>query len=338
MAYLRKTKGGWRAEVSCQGVRCSATRETKAAAQAWAVMQEAAILAGDVKRFPDVTLGDAVARYKRDVVAKKPEAAARADLIRFDAWVRDFPQLGAKILHKITAQDLAVWRDARLSQVAKATVTREVQLFRPIWTIARREWGWVGESPWPSLSLPKKAQPRRRVGHWQEMRRMLRVAGVSLRVGPESSTQQAAWAALVAMHTGLRSGEVLRMSCSTVNLDRRVFELQEHKTVAVVGVRRVPLTKRAARALRVLEAHAKARGRDAYFTVSDASRDVQYRKLCELAAVDGLRFHDLRATALTLLSRRVDVMTLARISGHKKINELFNTYYRETEEEIAARL
>ncbi|HBK00773.1 MAG TPA: integrase, partial [Delftia acidovorans] len=69
------------------------------------------------------------------------------------------------------------------------------------------------------------------------------------------------------------------------------------------------------RLLRVLDAAAEAAGRDAYWTISDASRDTLYRKLRDRVMVQGLRFHDLRATALTWLSKRVDVMTLARISG-----------------------
>ena len=51
-----------------------------------------------------------------------------------------------------------------------------------------------------------------------------------------------------------------------------------------------------------------------------------------------LHFHDARATALTLLSRKVDVMTLAKISRHKDINLLQNTYYRESAENIAKRI
>ena len=100
----------------------------------------------------------------------------------------------------------------------------------------------------------------------------------------------------------------------------------------------MPLTTRAARLLKILEDQAHREGRDTYFTISDASRDALYRKLRDRCMVEGLRFHDLRATSLTLLSKKVDVMTLARISGHVNINELFNTYYRESPEEIAARL
>jgi len=150
--------------------------------------------------------------------------------------------------------------------------------------------------------------------------------------------QQAAWASRVALHTALRSQEILDMGRDNVDLKRGVYYLRHHKTQDHVGDRIVPLPSRCIPVLTILEQAAAAAGRNEYFTVSDSSRDALYRKLRDRVMVKGLRFHDLRATALTLLSKRVDVMTLARISGHKNINELYNTYYRETEEEIAARI
>lgn len=138
---------------------------------------------------------------------------------------------------------------------------------------------------------------------------------IPARFTPSTPQQQAAWAMLVALHTALRSGEILRMSRSTVDLRRKVYELPKHKTEAIVGARRVPLTSRAVRLLGVLDAQAKRDGRDSYFTISDASRDVLYRKLRDRSMIEGLRFHDLRATALTLLSKRTDVMTLAASTG-----------------------
>lgn len=48
--------------------------------------------------------------------------------------------------------------------------------------------------------------------------------------------------------------------------------------------------------------------------------------------------HDSRAAALTWLSKRYDPFTLAKISGHVDINELYNTYYRESAVDVAARL
>jgi integrase len=338
MAYFRKVKKGWRAEVERAGVRRTATRATKAEAQAWAVAEEAAILAGARGEFPRRTLAEAVQRYRTEVTDRKAAATARADHLRFEAWLRDFPELAGKLFHEISGDDLARWRDARLACVSGSSVLREAQQFRPIWTLAIKQWKWAGKSPWVEIRLPAKAHARRRTGQWAEVRRMLRSAMVTPRTAPVAPMQQAAWTMLVSLHTALRSGEILRMSRANVDLKRKVYHLPHHKTEARVGERRVPLTGRAVRLLRVLDAAAEAAGRDAYWTISDASRDTLYRKLRDRVMVDGLRFHDLRATALTWLSKRVDVMTLARISGHVDINELFNTYYRETAEDIAARL
>ncbi|MDV7398319.1 hypothetical protein RZS08_43345, partial [Arthrospira platensis SPKY1] len=63
-----------------------------------------------------------------------------------------------------------------------------------------------------------------------------------------------------------------------------------------------------------------------------------FSKLVKQLMLGDLHFHDARATALTLLARRVDVLTLARISRHKDLSLLMRVYYRDTPEEIAKRL
>lgn len=256
----------------------------------------------------------------------------------FDAWLRDFPQLAAKVFHEISPDDLAAWRDKRLSQVSESSVLREAQQFRPIWGLAIDQWLWAGKSPWKGVKLPGKGHARTRLPTWREVRLLVRSGGYITGLAPSSPQGEAVWAYLVALHTALRSAEVLRMSRSTVDLTRRVYRLDEHKTAGHVGSRLVPLTRRAARLLAVLDAAAESAGRDAYFTVSDHSRDVLWRKVRDRVMIDGLRFHDSRAAALTWLAKRYDVMTLAKISGHTDINQLFEAYYRESAADIAARL
>lgn len=72
--------------------------------------------------------------------------------------------------------------------------------------------------------------------------------------------------------------------------------------------------------------------------MSDGSRDTLWRKVRDRVMVSELHFHDSRAAALTWLAKRYDVMTLAKISGHTDINQLFEAYYRESASDIAARL
>ena len=80
-----------------------------------------------------------------------------------------------------------------------------------------------------------------------------------------------------------------------------------------------------------------AAGRDDLFRVSDTSRDALFRKAVGRLKISDLHFHDARGEALTRLSRRVDILTLQRISGHIDINQLAG-YFRESPADIAKRL
>jgi integrase len=81
----------------------------------------------------------------------------------------------------------------------------------------------------------------------------------------------------------------------------------------------------------------KGRDRHAVFTVDAASRDALFRKARERARIEGLTFHDSRATALTRLARKLDVLSLAKMVGHRDPRSLM-VYYRETAADIAKRL
>jgi len=50
-----------------------------------------------------------------------------------------------------------------------------------------------------------------------------------------------------------------------------------------------------------------------------------------------LHFHDSRATALTRLSERLDVLELARMVGHRDLKSLM-VYYRKTAAQLAYKL
>lgn len=337
MAYFRKVKNGWRAEIRKKGLPGrSMTFGTKAEAQAWAARQEAEIVAGKTGQYPDKTLRDAFDRYECEVSRKK--RGGRAEALRFAAVIRDFPWLAEKVLHTITTADLARWRDARLQHVSGASVLREVAQLRNVWSVARDEWLWCGDSPWTKLGLPDKGKARDRMAKWQEMRRLLRRVGWTTECLPVTPQLEVGFAWLVAHYTSLRAGEILGLRVSTVDLERRVIRLDRHKTDRDVGVRLVPFFPRALPLLRRMVDHAKAQGRDELFTISSQSLDVLFRKYRDSVLIEGLHFHDSRASALTWMSRRVDVMTLAKISGHRDINILQEHYYRVTAAQIAARL
>jgi integrase len=329
MAYFRKQKNGWRAEVETQGVRKSKIHPTKAHAQAWATAEEAAIIKGASTSYPDKTLADALDKYADTVSIKK--RSCRSEQMRFTAMKRDFPALCGKALHKITPADIGEWRDERRKTVADSSVVREACSLKNLWNVAREEWGWCGDSPWKKAKMPKKAHARTRQTSGNEIYRLVRSMGYVTGQKPATMQQEVAYAYLVAHHTAMRAGELLSLRKSTVDLNRRVITLSHHKTVHEVGTRFVPFTKRALRLLKLLDGWTT----DKYFTVDSASLDTLYRKVRDRLMIDNLRFHDSRAAALTRLSKRMDVLRLAKISGHKDLNQLMDAYYRQTAADIA---
>lgn len=336
MAYFRKLKTGWRAEVQRKGVRASQVFQTKAEATAWAAKEEAGILAGARAEWPLKTVSDAFRRYEIEV--SRTKRGGHAEALRFGAVMRDFPELADKLLHAVTPADIAAWRDERLRHVCASSVVREAAQLRNVWTVASREWGWCGDSPWAKVKLPRKAHARTRRTHWTEVRRLVRHMGYVTGEAPTTPMQEVAWCYLLAQHTAMRAGEVRTLRRSTVDLKRRVVTLHTHKTVEREGVRFVPVTRKAARLLAVLDAQAHALKRDGYFTLSDQSLDVLFRKARDRLLLKDLHFHDSRADCLTRLSKRVDVLTLAKISGHRDLNQLLDAYYRTTAAEIAEKL
>lgn len=335
MAYYRKTKTGVRVQIERGGVRMSKVLPTKAAAVAWATQEEAKIISGAAGGWPAYTLGDAFDRYEREV--SKHKRGYRAEALRFAAWRREFADLVAKPMHKITPADIGQWRDARRALVSDSSVVREAAQLRNVWTVAAGEWGWCPEpTPWSKVKLPAKAHARTRQSSWVEVKRIVRHMGYTTGKAPATPQQQVAWAYMVAHHTAMRAGEVLSLKRSTVDLAKRVATLHSHKTLEREGVRFVPFTRKAARVLAVLDAAARGNGRDAYFTISGQSLDALFRKVRDRLLIDDLHFHDSRAAALTRLSKRMDVLRLSRISGHRDLNQLLSAYYRETAADVAA--
>lgn len=329
MAYVKKLKNGrWRVQVERVSVRKSAVFDTKAEANNWGAVEEAALLAVKRGAYPRKTLAEAFGKYAEVVSSQK--RGERHESLRFEAFKRDFPDIAGKVISEIDTPDMVRWRDARLKKVSPGSVQRDINLLSHVFTIARDEWKWCGKSPLTGMRRPGDNPARTRRVLPGEVRQICRWLGYRARRVVETKQQQVALAFLLGLRTGMRAGEILTLNEQTVDIDRRTATVQ-HKTQHITGRPRVvPLTKHAVRLLRQLPAGG--------FTLSSDSLDSLFRKARDSLRIQGLHFHDSRAEALTRLARKVDVMTLARISGHKDLRVLMESYYRESAEDIASRL
>lgn len=307
MASIRKFRDKWRAEVQRHGIRASHVAATKREAQEWALAKEVEL--DRLKSSGGKTLANAVDHYLRTVSVnkRKPEWEAR----RFDYFMQHF---GADTpIAQITSADIGRWRDTRLNTVVGATVQREANLLRNLFTVAMDEWRWIESHPFRGVRLPEQSEARRQIWGWKQIKRVLRS-------DRDKKMGEVVKAFHIALHTGMRLGEILT---GTYDAKRRVFMLPRTKTGGYVEV---PITRRAAKLL------------PEQFTIGANEASTLFSRLTRQLLLGDLTFHDTRATALTLLSRRVDVMTLARISRHKDLSLLLNVYYRESAESISARL
>ncbi|WP_186019696.1 tyrosine-type recombinase/integrase [Burkholderia gladioli] len=332
MASIAPYKDGYRAQVYVGGVRDSQVFRTQREAKAWAAARETE-LKSVAKLAPSErhTVSNAFERYLRDVSSTKQ--GEYGERLRLEAFERDFPHLAEMRLADFKTPQLAEWRDARLKQVSPSSVVREINLLRNVFILARKEWHWIDHHPFDGLKVPKQAAPRdRRVSAWGEVRPIVRDLGYVTGMAPRSKSQEVALAFLVSLRTSMRASEILQLGKGTLDINRRVATVS-HKTQHLTGKpKRVPLTRHAVRLLRPV-AHL-----DQCFTIGADSLSALFCAAKDRCKIDGLQFRDARAEALTLLAKKVDVLTLSKISGHKDLEMLSRVYYRESEEDIAARL
>lgn len=322
MASIQPHKGQWRAFVRRRGVSKSAVFPTKREAQQWATKLEAEINAAHIngllgKNAPtahDYTFPELASRYRREVSAKKRGAQWEARRITaLEDWFKDIK------LVDIKQPQIVAWRDMRLKLVAGSTVLRDASLLHHMLRVARDEWRWIEHDPMKGIHWPDEAPPRHQRWGWREIKRVLRA-----KEGAGPKTRQVIEAFHISLRTGMRLQEVIA-SPQGFDPKRRVVVLQSTKTTGRVEI---PIGRIACKLL----------AKQAPFTVNANEASTLFCVLVRQLLLDDLRFHDARATALTMLAKKVDVMTLAKISRHRDLKILLNTYYRATAEEIARKI
>lgn len=321
MGTIRKRGAKYRAWAGSGLARKSATFGTRQEAAAWVLQAEAEARPGHVAVR---TLRQALERFSESELPKR--RGARTEAVRVRSLGR--AAIADRPLPRLSTQDLAAWRDARLAAVSPATVNRELNTLRSVLKLARKEWGWIQHDPIKDLAKPRNPPSRKRRITTEEIDRVTLALG--LLPGELRSTlakQRTALAFLLALETAMRAGEVLGLRRADVELSRRFVRLRETKNG---DAREVPLS---ARAIEILT-HVMANGDDPVFNLNTGTRDTLFRKAAKAAGVDDLHFHDSRAEGIWRLSKKLDVLQLARVIGHRDLQSLM-IYYNESAEDMA---
>ena len=337
MATFEKRPTGWRVKIRKGGVSESKTFTTKAQAAAWAADRERELddIAGG--GLPRKTVREALERYLADESPKK--RGHKWEAIRINSWMGREDRTGepSKLrlpwldlpLSNLGPETLASWRDSRLKAVSPGSVLRDLHLMGAILETARREWKWLRTNPLRDVRRPPQPEARTRRISDDEIDRLCLALGWD-EEQVKTQTQEVAAAFLFAIETAMRQGEILGLSWDSVDLSRRVAHLPKTKNGSA---RDVPLSTRAIQIMELM----RGIGDDRIFSVSSASADALFRRGKARAMIDGLHFHDTRREATSRLSKKVDVLTLARITGHKDIRMLM-IYYQTDMADVAQQI
>lgn len=325
MATAYKKNSGWRGQASLNGKR--KTKEgfsTKREALAWASNEERLAKESLSSDIPDRPFRDALERYRDTVSIKK--RGQKFEIRRIERWLGNGED-EADVLCYIALADLqskhfSEWRDRRLKEVAVGTVLREWTVLSAICSTCFKEWGWLRENPMSRVKRPSEPDARTRRLQGDEFDRLMIATQYSIDIPPESKSERIGSAIVFAIETAMRAGEICNMSWEDVDLERRTVFLPKTKNG---NPRTVPLSTVAVNVLKGLHQLEDCQRR--CFGLKSDSLDVNFRKIRNKCLIDDLHFHDLRREALTRLARKLDVLTLAKVSGHTDLRILQKVYY-----------
>ena len=317
MASIKKSGKFWRAQIQLKTVsgevRESRSFDTKGEAADWAYSREKAIKYA--YNGKGKTLGDLFARYSKEVSEHKK--GRRWEQIRLLSMSK---LLGHLPLDELSGSDIAQWRDMRLKVIQGASVRREFALLSAAIETARKEWQWIASNPVADVKKPKDSKPRDRRFTHEEIDALTS----AMNMGADTVSGRASLVFLFAIETAMRCGEICALRKEDVT--GRVAFVGDSKNGET---RNVPLS---ARALELW----KFAGEEG-FKISPMQVSTAFMRARKSAGIDGVTFHDSRREATIRLSKKLDVLELAKVTGHKDLSMLL-TYYRADAEALADRL
>lgn len=332
MASFRARGKSVQVQIRLMGVTDSASFPSMGKAREWARSREAEIQAGARGMIVGgKTLAQAIDKFIDEAA---PHRKSRdKEIVRLRAFKRDWTAC-SKPIAKVSSDDIAQFRDWRLQTVSGSSVRREMTLLSAVFELARTEWKWVLVNPIRDVRKPRESKARARLVLPREYRAILAAGDYRPGQRPKNKTQLVVAAWCLALRTGMRAGEILKLRWRHVDLKRRTAELLDTKNGTD---RTIPLFPRAVRILERLKPHPARPDQQVFDGLNSASLDALFRKTRDRAGVEELHFHDSRHTATTMFARFLPVLDLARVIGHLNVNQLL-TYYNESAASIADRV
>lgn len=318
----------YRITVTYQKKRYSATRDTAKECEQWAalkLLELKTVKAQEEKGIkPPLPFDELCKKYYFDKGIKlRSKTTIRS---KIDSIHRILNELATKSIYEFSPNDIVKWRNKRLLEVKSSTVSHEFAIFSSIFTYAQKELFLIDSNVWTQVIKPAKGKPRSQRIMLEDEQLILEYSSWRKDNTPTKVMHYVAWSFLFALETAMRQGEILAMRRTDIKdgfIHLRMTKNSESRDV--------PLSKEARRLIDLLpsESHRLVPVKQ------DSFRSI-WAHICKKANLDHLNFHDTRHEAITRMvkNKRLPVEVLAKITGHKTIGILINTYYNPDAQDL----
>jgi integrase len=210
------------------------------------------------------------------------------------------------MISQMTTKVIAEYRNMRLQSVKPATVYQELAFLRRMFNVAIKEWEWFKDNPVSRLSFS--------VGNRNARARWLTLDEEKLLLEKAINPVWLRSLLMVALHAGMRRGEILDLRWQNVDLSKRLIRVVRSKN----GERRtIPMSSTLLNLFKDMTVR-DISGR--VFPISKSSVRHAFDQVVEKAGLEDFRFHDLRHTFATrLVQNGVDLFKVKELLGHKTI-------------------
>lgn len=219
------------------------------------------------------------------------------------------------LLSEITPLSISDYYQKRKGDgVTVSSINREFAMLSKAFNLAWKRWEWCKENPCSKIQRePENNQVDRWLTH-EESERLIPVCSGYLNGDMGDIV-------IIALHTGIREGEILNLKWTEVDIFRKVITIIKTKNKTP---RTIPMNETT---YQILLRRSKVRAMSGYiFTTGNGTRHMvrnlirEFDKAVEKAEIKDFTFHCLRHTAATwMIQSGVDIYTVSKILGHKDI-------------------
>lgn len=260
-----------------------------------------------------ISFRDFAAEYLEYSRANKARSSYERDMTTVRKHL--VPVWGEFQLSRITSKMIEDYKMRRLESVAPATLNREINTIKSLFSKAL-EWEYIRDSPAKPVKWLKTSRGSMRFLSSEE-------ADLFLEASKQCKNSSFHAIVTVALHTGMRRGEILRLMWQDVDFRRGKINVvsREGAHTKNYDSRSLPMSrtvrdllKRHPRHLRSPYVFCNTKGEP--FKEVDTSFATALKK----SGVAHFRFHDLRHTfASRLVMKGVDIRTVQELLGHKDL-------------------